>query len=273
MTDIDPLALSPEYQQLRQQYETLVSEYTALVARYQDMVAHESPHLSALYMHYFGELLYNQLRLSLSIALLRLRRTLLQAYINRDEAPDLAAVDKQMAQMRQEYHAMLEEKLSQLNIAKKYWDKPHLSEEETQKIKEIYKTLVKRLHPDLNPHYTEEDKKLFLLTVKAYQLADLPQLEGILAFLKRGKHEELFPEPDSLPQEIEKLRAKMQALESKIAKRQERFPFDQKELLLNPVSIQDKRAELQGVIKELETSKKQLQTIISLMEEYKSHEL
>ena len=152
MTDIDPLALSPEYQQLRQQYETLVSEYTALVARYQDMVAHESPHLSALYMHYFGELLYNQLRLSLSIALLRLRRTLLQAYINRDEAPDLAAVDKQMAQMRQEYHAMLEEKLSQLNIAKKYWDKPHLSEEETQKIKEIYKTLVKRLHPDLNPH-------------------------------------------------------------------------------------------------------------------------
>ena len=103
MTDMNPLACSPEYQKLREQYETLVADYTALVSQYQEMTDHEAPHLSALYMHYFGKLLYTQLRLGLSLATLRFRRSLLQAYINRDEAPDLAEIDKQMAQQRQSF--------------------------------------------------------------------------------------------------------------------------------------------------------------------------
>ena len=84
-----------------------------------------------------------------------MRRSLLQAYINRDEAPNIAEIDKQMVQQRLEFHRLLEEKLAQLKAAREYWDRPHLSPEETKEVKEIYKTLVKRLHPDLNPHYTE----------------------------------------------------------------------------------------------------------------------
>ena len=44
-------------------------------------------------------------------------------------------------------------------------------------------------------------------------------------------------------------------------------------MLANPVAIQEKQAELQAVIKELEESEREMQTIISLMEEYKSHDL
>lgn len=62
-------------------------------------------------------------------------------------------------------------------------------------------------------------------------------------------------------------------VEAKLLKRSDSFPFDQKELLANPVAIQERQAELQAVIKELEESEQEMQTIISLMEEYKSHDL
>ena len=274
MTDMNPLACSPEYQRLREQYETLVVAYTALVSQYQEMTDHEAPHLSALYMHYFGKLLYTQLRLGLSLATLRLRRSLLQAYINRDEAPDLVEIDKQMAQQRLEFHQLLEKKLAQLKAAKEYWDRPHLSFQETKELKEIYKTLVKRLHPDLNPHYTEEDKRLFLITVKAYQIGDLPQLRALLALLNKEKPQEELPsDPEALLAEVEKLQEKKSTLEIRIAKRSESFPFDQKELLSSPVAILKKQAELEAIIQELQTSEKEQQTIVTLMEEYKSHNL
>ena len=274
MTDMNPLACSPEYQRLREQYETLVVAYTALVSQYQEMTDHEAPHLSALYMHYFGKLLYTQLRLGLSLATLRLRRSLLQAYINRDETPDLVEIDKQMAQQRLEFHQLLEKKLAQLKAAKEYWDRPHLSSQETKELKEIYKGLVKRLHPDLNPHYTEEDKRLFLITVKAYQIGDLPQLRALLALLNKEKPQEELPsDPEALLAEVEKLQEKKSTLEIRIAKRSESFPFDQKELLSSPVAILKKQAELEAIIQELQTSEKEQQTIVTLMEEYKSHNL
>lgn len=274
MTDMNPLACSPEYQRLREQYETLVVAYTALVSQYQEMTDHEAPHLSALYMHYFGKLLYTQLRLGLSLATLRLRRSLLQAYINRDEAPDLIEIDKQMAQQRLEFHQLLEKKLAQLKAAKEYWDRPHLSSQETKELKEIYKTLVKRLHPDLNPHYTEEDKRLFLITVKAYQIGDLPQLRALLALLNKEKPQEELPsDPEALLAEVEKLQEKKSTLEIRIAKRSKSFPFDQKELLSSPVAILKKQAELEAIIQELQTSEKEQQTIVTLIEEYKSHNL
>lgn len=274
MTDMNPLACSPEYQRLREQYETLVVAYTALVSQYQEMTDHEAPHLSALYMNYFGKLLYTQLRLGLSLATLRLRRSLLQAYINRDEAPDLVEIDKQMAQQRLEFHQLLEKKLAQLKAAKEYWDRPHLSSQETKELKEIYKALVKRLHPDLNPHYTEEDKRLFLITVKAYQIGDLPQLRALLALLNKEKPQEELPsDPEALLAEVEKLQEKKSTLEIRIAKRSESFPFDQKELLSSPVAILKKQAELEAIIQEFQTCEKEQQTIVTLMEEYKSHNL
>lgn len=274
MTDVNPLACSPEYQRLREQYETLATAYTALVSQYQEMTEHEAPHLSALYMHYFGKLLYAQLRLVLSLETLRLRRSLLQAYINRDEAPNIAEIDKQMVQQRLEFHRLLEEKLAQLKAAREYWDRPHLSPEETKEVKEIYKTLVKRLHPDLNPHYTEEDKRLFLITVKAYKMGDLPQLRTVLALLNKEKRtEELPSDPEALLAEIKKLQEKKSTLEIRIAKRSESFPFDHKELLSSPVKILEKQAELEAIIQELVASEKEMQTIVTLMEEYKSHNL
>ena len=96
---------------------------------------------------------------------------------------------------------------------------------------------------------------------------------AILALVNKGQPADIPLDSESLSAEIEKLQKKLRLLEAKLIKRSDNFPFNQKELLANPVAIQEKQAELQAVIKELEESEREMQTIISLMEEYKSHDL
>ena len=95
-----------------------------------------------------------------------------------------------------------------------------------------------------------------------------------MALLNKEKPQEELPsDPEALLAEVEKLQEKKSTLEIRIAKRSESFPFDQKELLSSPVAILKKQAELEAIIQELQTSEKEQQTIVTLMEEYKSHNL
>ena len=95
-----------------------------------------------------------------------------------------------------------------------------------------------------------------------------------MALLNKEKPQEELPsDPEALLAEVEKLQEKKSTLEIRIAKRSESFPFDQKELLSSPVAILTKQAELEAIIQELQTSEKEQQTIVTLMEEYKSHNL
>lgn len=162
-------ARSPEQEKRRAEYEALVKEYTDLIEYYRGMIDHEGPHLSALYMHHFGQLLYEQLKRTLAVDALRMRRSLLQAYVNRDQAPDLEEINSQMEARQREYDELLAKRMSDIKEAKRYLSTPGLTVKETSELRALYKTLVKRLHPDLNPQYSEAEKKLFLATVKAYQ--------------------------------------------------------------------------------------------------------
>ena len=79
---------------------------------------------------------------------------------------------------------------AQLDEAKKVLS--HLiSEEDALKLKEIFRVLCKRLHPDLNPHQTEEEKDLFIKVKAAYDLQKLTDLQTILLYLDDSNREKL----------------------------------------------------------------------------------
>lgn len=178
-------ARSPEQEKRRAEYEALVKEYTDLIEYYRGMIDHEGPHLSALYMHHFGQLLYEQLKRTLAVDALRMRRSLLQAYVNRDQAPDLEEINSQMEARQREYDELLAKRMSDIKEANRYLSTPGLTVKETNELRALYKTLVKRLHPDLNPQYSEAEKKLFLATVKAYQQGDLAQMRALMDLLNK----------------------------------------------------------------------------------------
>lgn len=54
-----------------------------------------------------------------------------------------------------------------------------LSEEEVVMLKKMYKNIVKKLHPDINPEVTEAQKELFYKATDAYKDGDITSLRII----------------------------------------------------------------------------------------------
>lgn len=268
-------ARSPEQEKRRAEYEALVKEYTDLIECYRGMIDHEGPHLSALYMHHFGQLLYEQLKRTLAVDALRMRRSLLQAYVNRDQAPDLEEINSQMEARQREYDELLAKRMSDIKEAKRYLSTPGLTVKETNELRALYKTLVKRLHPDLNPQYSEAEKKLFLATVKAYQQGDLAQMRVLMDLLNKDDlmQKKLQWDADTLESEIDKLRKRMIALDEKRILLESGFPFIHRALLHDAERIKVKKETIEQAISELKAEEDKLKVIVSLLEEYKSRNL
>lgn len=61
-----------------------------------------------------------------------------------------------------------------------------LSEEDTAEVKKLYRSIVKNLHPDLNPKATEAEKELFYQATEAYEQGDLSALQVIYQIADKG---------------------------------------------------------------------------------------
>ena len=105
-----------------------------------------------------------------------------------------------------------------------------------QKIKELYRRIVKILHPDVNPDITEHEKDLLNKANLAYRDGDLEALETIYDEIC-GEEGPEIPESEEgiaeLLSRIEKLKTKIAELRKEIDEIKESFPYTEKDLLEN----------------------------------------
>ena len=90
------LDLTPEQQVLREQFCSLRKEFTELFARKNEMQTYEESSLTSLYLSTVGEKQHEVFCLRTKIAAIKLRIELIQAYINRNEIPELKTVDEEI---------------------------------------------------------------------------------------------------------------------------------------------------------------------------------
>ena len=64
-------------------------------------------------------------------------------------------------------------------MAKEILNAPPLSEEESKEMRDLYRLLVKQLHPDLHPDQSDREAALFLQVQAAYKICDLYKLREI----------------------------------------------------------------------------------------------
>ena len=180
-----------------------------------------------------------------------------------------------MEARQREYDELLAKRMSDIKEAKRYLSTPGLTVKETNELRALYKTLVKRLHPDLNPQYSEAEKKLFLATVKAYQQGDLAQMRALMDLLNKDDlmQKKLQWDADTLESEIDKLRKRMIALDEKRILLESGFPFIHRALLHDAERIKVKKETIEQAINELKAEEDKLKVIVSLLEEYKSRNL
>lgn len=254
-----------ENQKLTAKLEQLHLEFVDLFTRHKDMVENESDILTSIYLEKLGNMQLELLIKQTEAASLKMKMNLIQAAINRDEHPDLAAIDEFIRIQMQNYYDQINAQSAALDQAKKVLSNL-ISEEDTAKLKEIFRLLCKRLHPDLNPDQTEEEKDLFIRVKAAYDLQRLDELQNILLFLDEPDKERLLNLSSVDKKErITHLEKNIQALKDKISQLKQSFPFNVEELIFNDQYIAKKQEEIKAQIESFEEEIAKYKNIISIM--------
>ncbi len=257
--------LSAENKELTRKLELLHLDFLELFTRHKDMVENESVILTSLYLEKLGHLQLELLEKQTEASRLKMKMKLIQAAINRDEQPDLKAIENEINARLQNYYAQIQAQSAALDEAKKLLS--HLiSEEETQKLKEIFRVLCKRLHPDLNPNQTEEEKDLFIKVKAAYDLQRLSDLQNILLYLDDSNKEKLILiSSDEKVERIKHLENQLISLKEKIDQLKQSFPFNIEDLIQDEDYIVQKQEELRIQIKMAEEEIVKASKIINIM--------
>lgn len=262
------LDLPKETKELLLQLENLKKEYAELFEKRNFMLQYEEALLTSLYLTLIGKFQYRLFCLKGDLAQLNQRIQLAQAYFNRNEVPDWHKIDKQIDLLFAEYHKQIEEEAKKLAAAKEFLKTDFLSEEDTIKLKAVYKLLVKKLHPDINPLHTAEDDELFLKVQAAYDLADLQTLNEILLYLTNK--ETVLPDfvPD-LKMNIDKTIAVNNDLKEKISKLNAAFPFIYRDKLKDEQWVEDERMQIEVQINIIEKEIKLKTDYLMLLKSWK----
>lgn len=138
---------------------------------------------------------------------------------------------------------------------------------EVPNLKELYRKIIKRLHPDVNPNITEREKELFNKAVQAYENGDVVTLQEIYDEVfgddisqeaqKELSYEELAALRDKLKERIEHILAEIEAI-------RQRFPYTEKEFLDDPEAVKEKREELE---RQIRANEETLRRLLKILEE------
>ena len=265
--------ISPRKKQLKEKYERLQLEYAALVAERDELVNSEGPRLTALYMEAVGQLQYEELVLQYEIALLKQKRDLLQAYKNRGEKADLNYVNEQVEATAKTYNENIQREEEKIKQAKAYIEEQKEEEKKNQedekrKLRDLYRKLVHRLHPDLHPEQTEWEKELFLKVQDAYEKGDLERLRELSQQLEAGMPADAVDNEttEEWEERVNQLKEEITKIREEIARILQEFPFTYRERLNNPEWISQTQNMLRQEIAELKKEKTRLEKIVSIME-------
>ena len=158
------------------------------------------------YLLTFGSLEYKIYKTYCTYLRLKRKKDMIQARKNRQEKIKIEEIDKKLDEEFADYKKKLDEKIGEINEALSRAKLEALSEEETKLLKKLYKNIVKKLHPDINPSVTDAEKELFYTATEAYKNGDLPSLQIIYDIVCSGddiKDEDLSGK--SLDDEVERL--------------------------------------------------------------------
>lgn len=256
----EAVTIHPNTARLLRKLEDLKRESANLFNKRDEMITYEYPRLYSLYLTQIGQLKYEEFALQTDVSVLSLRLSLIQSYVNRNQAPDYEAIDEKIRIEKENYQRILNEKMADIKAAKEYLAAPLMSQEESRELRAVYMLLVKKLHPDINPGQPERHKELFLKVVAAYKTQDLNTLRQILLMLDTDSIEDL-PE-DTLQDHIDKLEKTVEGIRERIKELESQFPFNLRDKIYDKEWVEEQQNLLKESIKALNEKKQSLEQII-----------
>lgn len=256
------IVLSPKLLEKRNRVAALRAELADLFEKREYMLSHEREQLTALYTTTIGQLQYKEYALKVAISKIKRTSELIQARRNRGEYVDMAAIMRQVEAEFWEHQQRIQQQIEDLKAANAFLNAPILTEEAAAELKNIYRVLVKRLHPDWNDNLTEQEQELFVRAQASYKMGDLQELRNILLVLNKEKSADDLKEAN-IDEEIAKLENSRADLQSKIDQLNETFPFTYRERLSDFAWVNSEQEKLKKHIEELTTEKLTWETFLA----------
>jgi hypothetical protein len=220
------LQISPEIAKLQTEVTTLEKELGKVILEQDEMVNAIKPNLEAEYQKTIG---YKELEcLENEIASRRLKRQieLLQAAINRQEEIDPEKVEQQLDDEFQEWYEKVETHYNKLKEAQDRIE-GLMSDEDSAEFKKLYRQLVFKLHPDLNPNQSKDEINLWHRVQLAYQGGDLEEIRSLIIILEsQDKTAELPSSGDILEKRKKGLTEQIQKIIGRLSDMKKEFPFN-----------------------------------------------
>ncbi len=226
------IVVSPEVERLQRECDTLRDEVARLLAEAHDLVCVGKPNLLAIYQTKLGAWELKRLHLQCEIARLKRKLTLIQACVNLGQPVHEIEVEGQLDLEFLEWRTRVAEAVAAFDEAKRRLDHP-LEPGPAQELRKLYRMFVKKLHPDLRPDLTENERQLWYRVQEAYDRADVEELQA-LALVHPSPEgdgpntlEQLVTERASLQDQVTRLLAEIAAIESQP-------PFTLRKKLIDP---------------------------------------
>ena len=260
------IILFPEFEQLKLEIEKLRTELSMLVLERDSLLLIECKNIETAYMLQLGSLEYKVYEAYCLYLRLKRKAELIQVRINRQEQIDLNTIDSHLDEEFAEYQASLNEQIKKMNDAIERHNAKPLSQEDTAEIKKLYRSIVKTLHPDLHPDFTDEKKELFHNAVKAYENGDLRTIQIISAMVLENDISDFQSDAiESLRQERERLISLIASIRNDILTIKSKYPYSMKEIIYDPSKLAEKKKELEELLKQYNEANQLLLTRIQEM--------
>lgn len=253
MPEDDNIILFPGFDDLKSEVEKLRIELSMLMLERDELQFVICKNIETEYMMKLGGLEYRVYE-TMCVALRLKRMTeLIQAKKNRQEKVIISHIELILDDEFASYQKTLDDLTDRMNEAISRNNAERLSVDENKELKKLYRAIVKALHPDINPNASEAQIQLFNNAVTAYKNGDLATLRIISEMIGgdtlSGQHEDAMAQ---LVRERVRLREMLKSVRESIDKIKSEYPYTLKEILDDPKRVEQKRLELEELLKQYE---------------------
>ncbi|MDR1141190.1 MAG: hypothetical protein LBL62_05815 [Planctomycetaceae bacterium] len=246
------IIIYPDFEKLKAEVEKFRTELSMLVLEKDDLLYQKCKNIEMAYMLSVGALEYKVYEIECAILRLKRKAKLIQAKKNRQEEIILSKIETILDTEFAEYKKKLDEQVGKMNEALERSKGKTLTESEIHELKNLYRGIVKALHPDLHPGLSNKKLKLFHNAVEAYEHGNLEDIRIISSMVA----EPIIPEEKSnglalLMKEKERLTKLLQSIKRKIDKIKSEYPYTMKPIVQSPEKTEARKSELKEQIKSL----------------------
>ena len=243
------IILFPDSQACKEKVDRLRTELSMLLLERDELEFVICKNIESAYYLKLGTIEYKAYETE--CAALRLKRMveLVQARINRQEKVIIADVERVLDEEFAEYQRKLNRQIEKMNEALERSRSRILTDAEAEELKKLYRSIVKRLHPDVNPNVTQAQLRLLTNAISAYKNGDLAAMRIIAAMVAEPVLPDRAREAmHMLTEESRRLETMLSSVRVQIADIKSRFPYTVKDIVEDPQKEQQRREEIESAL-------------------------